>query len=98
MNILKNRGTSVYYFNKNSKELAEILEKNLSKKINTRKDGTKTGSFAVIRPTDYVGVLIEVAYMTNPLDTVIYKSDSFIENSTEGILEGLLEFINKNWQ
>ena len=77
MDIHKNRGTSIYYYNNNSKALAKILEENLTKELGTRKDGVKTASFAVIRPTDYIGVLLEIAYMTNPIDSVLYTKESF---------------------
>ena len=95
MNVNKNRGTSVYYFNKNSKDLATIVEKTVSDNINTRRDGVKTASFAVIRPPEYVGILVETAYMTNPNDSVIYTADDFACKAAKGIAEGILEFINK---
>ena len=95
MNVNKNRGTSVYYFNKNSKGLAAIVEKTVSDKINTRRDGVRAASFAVIRPTEYVGILVETAYMTNPNDSVIYTADDFAYKAAKGIAEGILEFINK---
>ena len=93
INIHKHRGTSAYYYNKNSKELAQILERNLTKSLNTRKDGVREASFAVIRPTDYIGVLIEAAYMTNPNDTLIYLEESFPEKAAKSIAESILEFV-----
>ncbi|MBR1776111.1 N-acetylmuramoyl-L-alanine amidase [bacterium] len=94
MDIHKNRGTSVYYFNKNSKDLAESLVKNVTKTLGTRDDGVRTASFAVIRPTNYIGVLVETAYMTNPLDSVIYGSKDFAQKAAKGICKGILEYFN----
>ena len=94
MDIHKNRGTSVYYYNPNSKELASILEGTVSSALGTRKDGVKTASFAVIRPTDYVGVLVEVAYMINPLDSVIYLKENFAYDAANGIANGVLKYVN----
>lgn len=94
MDIHKNRGTSVYYYNENSKLLAKTLEENITKELGTRKDGTKTASFAVIRPTDYIGVLVEVAYMTNPIDSVLYTKEDFAKNTAQAIANGILEFVN----
>ena len=94
MDIHKNRGTSVYYYNKNSKELAKNIEDSLTKELNTRKDGVKTASFAVIRPTDYIGVLVEVAYMTNPIDSVLYTKEDFPYNTAKGIADGIINFVN----
>lgn len=94
MNVHKNRGTSVYYYNPNSKELAQSVLDTVSATVGTRKDGVRTASFAVIRPADYVGILVETAYMTNPLDSVLYKSDSFAKNAAQGIADGILHFVN----
>ncbi len=91
----KYRGTSVYYFNRNSKELATILEKSIPQYAGTKRNGVRTASFAVIRPASYVGVLIETAYMINPLDSLLYTQENFAENVAKGILCGLEEFIQK---
>ncbi len=95
MNIYKNKGTSIYHFNPNSKELAEILEKSVTKSAGTRKDGVRTAGFYVISPSDYVGILVEAAYMTNPADSVLYRSESFAKNVAEGIAEGIKEYLNR---
>ena len=94
MNIHKNRGTSVYYYNPNSEALAKSVEDAVTSSLGTRKDGVRTASFAVIRPTDYVGILVETAYMTNPLDSVIYKSESFTRDAARGIADGILDYVN----
>ncbi len=91
----KHRGTGIYYFNRNSKELSEILLKSITKSAGTKKNGIKTASFAVIRPASYVGVLIETAYMINPSDTLLYTQENFARNVAEGIINGLDEFIEK---
>jgi N-acetylmuramoyl-L-alanine amidase len=94
MDIHKNRGTTVYYYNPNSKNLAKSVSESLVSSIGTKDDGIKTASFAVIRPTDYIGILVETAFMTNPLDSVLYKSDDFAQKSAQGIAEGILNFVN----
>lgn len=96
MNIHKMRGTSIYYYNKHSKPLAEILEKTVTKFAGTKRNGIHTGSFAVLRPTEYISVLVEAAYMINPLDTVLYKKEDFAKNVAEGIANGIIEFITQN--
>lgn len=93
MNVHKNRGTSVYYYNPNSKKLAQSIEKTVTEQIGTRKDGVRTASFAVIRPTDYVGVLVEVAYMTNPIDSVLYTKEDFPRNTARAVADGILNYI-----
>ena len=94
MDIHKNRGTSVYYYNPNSEELAKAVEESVTSAIKTRNDGVRTASFAVIRPTDYVSILVENAYMTNPLDSMIYKSETFPYDAAKGIADGILNYAN----
>lgn len=94
MDIHKNRGTSVYYYNPNSKDLARSIEDSLTKSISTKKDGVRTASFAVTRPSEYISVLVETAYMTNPLDSVIYKSEDFARKSAQGIADGIVNYVH----
>lgn len=95
MNIHKNKGTSVYYFNNNSKEFAEIMKNSVTDKAGTRDDGVKTGSFAVIRPTEYVAILVETAYMTNPMDSVLYTNKKWIKKAATGIADGIIDYLKK---
>ena len=93
MNIHKNRGTSVYYFNNNSKKFAEVLKNSITSTAGTKDDGVHTGSFAVIRPNEYIGVLVEAAYMTNPMDSVLYTNDKWIKKAAKGIAEGIIQYL-----
>ena len=95
INIHSNKGTSVYYYNQNSKELAQIIEKTVSKAAGTRRDGVHTASLAVIRPFEYLGILVEAAYMVNPSDSVLYNSENFAFNTASGIVNGIVEYISK---
>ena len=93
MNVHKNRGTSVYYFNNNSQNFAEKLKDSITDSAGTKDDGVKAGSFAVIRPTEYVAVLAEVAYMTNPMDSMLYTNDKWIKKASKGIAEGIIDYL-----
>ena len=94
-NSFKHKGTSVYYFNPNSKKFAEIVEKHVTKSARTHKDGIKTASFAVIRPVDYVGVLVETSYMINPSDSVLYNTSDYAYNVAKGIVASVVEYVGK---
>ena len=80
-------------YNQNSKQLAKEIESTVSDRLQTRKDGVKAASFAVIRPTEYVGVLVEVAYMTNPVDSVLYTKDNFPQETAQAIADGILKYV-----
>ena len=95
MDIHKNKGTSVYYFNLNSKGLAEVMQQEVTHYAGTRDSGIKTGSFAVIRPSDYTAVLVETAYMTNPMDSMLYRNDKWIDKAAKGIAQGVIQYLKK---
>ncbi len=95
INLRKNRGTSIYYYNLAAKTLAESLEHSITQKAGTTKNGIHQKGFAVIRPTEYIGILVEAAYMTNPLDSTLYQTKDFAHNVAQGIADGIVEFINK---
>ena len=92
--VHKHRGTSVYFYNQNAKELAKSIQLSLTEQLGTRNEGVKSASFAVIRPTDYIGVLVETAYMTNPMDSLIYTKENFSRDAAKAIAEGILNFVN----
>lgn len=87
-------GTVVFYYNPQSEELAKNLTKCISEGLNTKNGGVKQASFAVIRPSEYIGVLAEIAYLVNPNDVCIYKSKSFEKNTAKSIYNGLVNYIN----
>ena len=91
--VHKNRGTSVYFYNQNSKKMAETVLDSLIDSLNTRNDGVRSASFAVIRPTEYVGILVETAYMTNPIDSLLYTQEDFPYNTAKGIADGILNYV-----
>ena len=91
---MKSRGTSVYYYNPEAKDLAQAVQNGIVRRTGTRDNGIKTASFAVIRPTEYVGILVECAYMINPEDSVLYTDSRFIDELAEGISEGIQQYIS----
>lgn len=92
--VHKHKGTSVYYYNQNSKDLAKHVLNSVVNKLGTRNDGLRTASFAVIRPTEYVGILVEVAYMTNPIDSVLYTTEDFARDTAKSIADGIFNYLN----
>lgn len=94
MDIRKNKGTSVYYYNQNSQKLAKSIHDQVVNALETRKDGVKAASFAVLRPTDYIGVLVEVAYMTNPYDSLIYTQEDFSRKTAKAIADGIIGYLH----
>ncbi len=94
MNIRNTRGTSVYYYNANSEKLAKNVIELTTKIAKTRNDRVRKGNYGVIRPACYAGILVEAAYMTNPMDSMLYQKADFAHNVAEGIAQGILKFIS----
>ena len=93
---IKSRGTSVYYYNPTAKDLAQAVQNGIVQKAQTKDNGIKTASFAVIRPTEYVGILVESAFMINPEDSVLYTDNRFLEQLAEGISDGIQQYVSNN--
>ncbi len=84
-----------FYYNPVAKNLASELANEISKELDTQNNGASQASFAVIRPTEYIGVLVELAYLVNPKDVPVYKSKFFAHKSAVGIYKGLVNYIHK---
>lgn len=87
-------GTTAFYYNPQSEELAQEISNMVSQSLNTKNCGVSQASFAVIRPSEYIGILLEVAYMVNPNDVIIYKSRNFTKKTAKAIYKGLINYIN----
>lgn len=85
-------GSSVYYYNESAKSLANSVKDGLVAGLSTNDDGVHQESFAVLRHSDYLGVLAEVCYMVNPTDSLLYKSEDFVLNAAKSISEGVVNY------
>ena len=89
-------GTETYYFYPQSKELAKILAKTISDKTGFKNGGARGQSFAVVRNTQSIAVLIEVGYMINPDDNSKLIDSKFQDKVTEGIIDGLERYLRQD--
>lgn len=89
-----NEGTLTFYFNPQSKNAAKIVSKSLAQNLKVSDGGATQASFAVIRPTEYIGILSELVYLVNPKDVSVYKNKKFINTSAQAIYQGLINYIH----
>lgn len=89
------KGTGTYYYTEFSKPLAESIQEEMVTSLGTKDNGVIQASFAVIRPTEYVGVLVETAYMINPDDVELYKSKDFFKKTAVGITNGINKYLKE---
>lgn len=92
----KNRGTSVYYYHKQAKPLADCILETMTAQLGTQNDKVRQGSLALVRPTASVSVLIEVAYMINPYDYELLLDKDFQKKCAKAIADGIGKFLLQN--
>ncbi|MCX7904155.1 MAG: N-acetylmuramoyl-L-alanine amidase [Caloramator sp.] len=96
----KAKGVETYIYNicrKNTKELAEKIQKALTD-VGFLDRGVKTANFHVLRETKSPAVLIEVGFIDNPEDNLIFdnKKDEIAKGIAKAILNQLgIEYIEK---
>lgn len=90
---IKNRGTSVYYYHKQAKSLADSILKEMTSQLGTNNDKVRQGSLALVRPTSSVSVLIEVAYMINPDDVALLTDKDFQQKCAKSIADGIEKYL-----
>lgn len=87
-------GSGVYYFYPQSRKLAQEIQTSLTNELKMNDDKVHQESFAVIRNTNLIAVLVEIGYMINPEDNSKLVNPEFQEQSAQAILHGLENYIN----
>lgn len=90
---IKTRGTSVYYYHNQAKPLAENILLSMTTQLGTQNDKTRQASLALVRPTNAVSVLIEVAYIINPDDYALLLDKDFQMKCAKTIADGIENYI-----
>jgi len=92
-------GTETYYFNKNSKKFAGIMQKALSQTIKTRNRGVKKVTYYTIHHTKMPSVLVEAVYLTNPKEEKLILQPEFQSQVAYGMYKGIQEYVKiSSWQ
>ncbi|MCF6462336.1 N-acetylmuramoyl-L-alanine amidase [Clostridium sp. Cult1] len=91
------KGCEMFYFKNdfNSKKLGSYILKNLdNRKIATR--GIKEGNFYIFRGVSGSSLLIEIGYLSNPQEEILFLDENYLEDLAEGIVRGILEYFTIN--
>ena len=92
-------GTETYYFNKNSKKFAGIMQKALSQTIKTRNRGIKKVPYYTIHHTKMPSVFVEAVYLTNPKEEKLILRPEFQSQVAYGMYKGIKEYVKiSSWQ
>lgn len=90
---IANKGTSIYYYYPQSKPLADSIMKEMVSQLSFNDDKVRKGSLAVVRNTNALSVLIEVAYLINPEDNAKLIDKEVQKQAAKAIADGIEEFM-----
>jgi N-acetylmuramoyl-L-alanine amidase len=93
VNPFLNHGTSVYYFQPHSLDLARALQRNLLASMGLPDLGFGRASLALARPSWLPAALTEGAFMMIPEHEAGLRNPEYSEAYARGVLEGLREFM-----
>lgn len=85
-------GTETYYFYPQSKNLAKSLQDSITKGLASKDLGVKQESFAVVRNSQCLAVLLEIGFMIAPDDNAKLLDNDYQDKITNSIVEGLEKY------
>lgn len=86
-------GTTTYHYgDKDSIKLAGLVQCSLAAKLGTKNRGARFASFYVLRYTKMPSILVEVAFISNPVEEMLLSSVDGRDNAAESICEGILKY------
>ncbi len=85
-------GTTTYYYKSDSYGLADAVHARLAASLPTVDDGIRKENFYVIHHTTAPAILVETAFLSNPGDAKLLKTDAFLQKVAVGIASGVGDY------
>ncbi|MGB5107154.1 MAG: N-acetylmuramoyl-L-alanine amidase [Candidatus Zixiibacteriota bacterium] len=95
VNPLVNNGAACFYYHPQSQELARLVHQRLVPATGLNDYGLYHGNFAVIRPTGFISILVECAFMMIPEQEMSLQDSGFRAKIARAITDGILDFVAK---
>jgi N-acetylmuramoyl-L-alanine amidase len=95
MNPFTNNGTSVYYFQPRSADLARALDSALVRRLGLRDLGMGRGDYALVRPTWMPSALTEGVFIMMPEQEALLASEEGQWRYARGVVEGIRAFLEE---
>lgn len=76
-----------------SKNLSEVIQKNLVEVCDALNRGVKSARFYVLRGVNMPAVLVEIGFISNPLQERELRNERFQERAALGLFKGLANYI-----
>ncbi len=90
------RGSAVYYYHPQSRDLAWHLHEELIDVTGLADHGLYYKNLALARPTEMLAVLIESAFIIHPEEEMMLRDDRFIKRIAGGLTAGIKEFLRQS--
>ncbi|MGE7877247.1 SH3 domain-containing protein [Peribacillus muralis] len=85
-------GITTYYYHDYQKGLASSLAHSFSSTMQVTNRGSRYGNYHVIRENKRVATLIELGYLSNPVEELTITSNEYQEGITSAIYNGLARY------
>lgn len=94
----RRNGTSVYFHHPHSRALARTVHSQTRNATGLPDYGLTQANFAVIRPPQYLAVLVECAFMILPEQEEMLDNDAFVARVAHGIADGIADFAKEQFR
>ncbi|HIS35209.1 TPA: N-acetylmuramoyl-L-alanine amidase [Candidatus Scatousia excrementigallinarum] len=88
----KRSGTSIYYYYPQAKNLAYNIITTMTSQLGINNDKVHQRSFALVRNTNALSILIEIGYVINPQDNAKMRDKNFQKATAKAIADGIEQF------
>lgn len=93
------RGTEIYALSrgKEDEKLADEVLNSMVEAIKLPNRGVKFANFAVLRETSMPAILIEVGFISNPIEEELIRKDEFKDKVALSICHGILKYMGREY-
>lgn len=88
-------GIETHYYHDQSKELADIVQKHLSKNIDTKNRGVIKSKFYVINHTEVPAILVETGFLSNPEERALLLTEKRKQALSKSIADGIIDYLKQ---
>ena len=85
-------GSGTYYYHPGSRRAAETVHQRLLQAAKLRDDGIFYDDLALVRPSDFPAVLVEVAYTMYPKEEMLLRDAKFLKRAAKGLARGIQDY------
>jgi len=82
-------------YRQESNELSHIVQKRLSEATGLEDRGTKSAGFYVLRGVAMPAILVEIGFISNPVEERKLKNEDFRKKIVQGIFKGIKEYMER---